>query len=365
MSAVLPPGPAPGLLAADPLVAPLPQELEASEPPEARGLRRDRVRLMVARVTRPPHHIAHRWFTDLPRVLQPGDVLAVNTSATIPAALEATTDDGHPAALHLSTRLPGGLWVVEPRRVGLGASTPWLGAGAGTVLHLPDGGRARLAVPAVPSSAAPVRLWVADLQLPQPVLAYLARHGRPIRYGYVPEPWPIAAYQTVFADEPGSAEMPSAARPFSAELVARLVSRGVTFAPFTLHCGVASPEAQEPPTAEWYRVPPATAAAVNAARREGGRVLAVGTTAVRALETVIDRAGTVHPGEGWTELVIGPDHPVRAVQGLLTGWHEPGASHLALLEAVAGRDLVAASYRAAREEGYLWHEFGDSHLLLP
>jgi len=197
------------------------------------------------------------------------------------------------------------------------------------------------------------------------VLAYLARYGRPIRYRYVDHDRPIGAYQTVFADEPGSAEMPSAARPFSAELVTRLVARGVTFAPFVLHAGVSSPEAHEPPMAEWYRVPPESAASVNAARRAGHRVIAVGTTAVRALETVVDDRGRVHGGEGWTEVVVTPERGVTAVDGIVTGWHEPEASHLDMLEAIAGRDLLDSSYRAALEEGYLWHEFGDSHLILP
>jgi S-adenosylmethionine:tRNA ribosyltransferase-isomerase len=193
----------------------------------------------------------------------------------------------------------------------------------------------------------------------------LARHGHPIRYSYVRRPWPIDSYQTVFAQVPGSAEMPSAARPFSAELTTRLVSRGISVAPFVLHCGVSSLEAHEPPAPEWYRVPPATATLVNTARQSGNRVVAVGTTAVRALETVADPAGTVHPGEGWTELVVDASRPVRVVDGLITGWHEPGASHLALLQAVAGPDLVSVSYTEALKHGYLWHEFGDSHLILP
>ncbi len=151
----------------------------------------------------------------------------------------------------------------------------------------------------------------------------------------------------------------------AAEVITRLVSRGVVVAPFVLHCGVSSPEQHEPPAAEWYRVPSTTAAQINAARRTGGRVIAVGTTAVRALETVADSRGVIHPGEGWTELVIRNDQDVRAVDGLLTGWHEPGASHLAMLEAIAGPELVSASYLAALAEGYLWHEFGDSHLVLP
>ena len=342
----------------------LPPELEASGPPEERGLRRDGVRLMVARAGR----IEHRSFTDLASVLDPGDVLVVNTSATLPAALDASTPTGAPAVVHLSTRLPAGLWVLELRHPGPSATSPWPDAPAGMVLRLPGGGLAELLVPAGGWSAAPdegVRLWVAAVDLPAPLLVYLARWGRPIRYGYVTHDRPISAYQTVFADEPGSAEMPSAARPFSAELVTRLVTRGVSFAPFVLHTGVSSLEAHEPPSSEWYRVENETASRINAARSAGHRVVAVGTTAVRALETVVDERGRVHPGAGWTDVVVTADRGVRAVDGLITGWHEPEASHLAMLEAVAGRPVLEASYQAALEEGYLWHEFGDSHLILP
>jgi S-adenosylmethionine:tRNA ribosyltransferase-isomerase len=342
----------------------LPPELEATAPPEERGLRRDAVRLLVAH--RESGRLEHRHFTDLPAVLEAGDVLAVNRSATLPASLRGRTSSGEDAELHLSSRLPAGLWVVELRHPGTPASTPWLDAAAGTALDLPGGAGAELLVPATaPTAASTTRLWVAALTLPTDLLSYLARHGRPIRYHYVDHDRPIGAYQTVFADEPGSAEMPSAARPFSAELVTRLVARGVAFAPFVLHAGVSSPEAHEPPMAEWYRVPTESAAAVNAARRAGHRVIAVGTTAVRALETVADERGCVHAGEGWTEVVITPARGVTSVDGIVTGWHEPEASHLDMLEAVAGRDLLDASYRAALEEGYLWHEFGDSHLILP
>jgi S-adenosylmethionine:tRNA ribosyltransferase-isomerase len=345
----------------------LPPDLEAGAPPEARGLRRDGVRLMVAR--KADLGLEHRLFADLPTILEPGDVVVVNTSATLPASLPGTTS-GRPAALQFSGRLPGGLWVVELRHrrfdpADEGYETrPWLDAEPGTVVDLPGGGEAVLRIPAF-RGLAPGRLWVASVDLPEAVLAYLGRHGYPIRYPYVRRPWAISNYQTVFAQVPGSAEMPSAARPFSTEVTTRLVSRGVGFAPFVLHCGVSSLEAHEPPAPEWYRVPPTTAGIINHARRSGHRVVAVGTTAVRALETVTDPTGTVHPGEGWTELVVDGSRPIRAVDGLITGWHEPGASHLALLEAVAGPDLVAASYSEALQYRYLWHEFGDSHLILP
>lgn len=199
---------------------------------------------------------------------------------------------------------------------------------------------------------------------PEPELSYLAAHGRPIRYPYVTRDWPIDAYRTVFGAEPGSAEMPSAARPFTPGVVVELVRRGVAIAPIVLHTGVSSLEGHEAPYPERYRVPRSTAALVNATRAGGGRVVAVGTTVVRSLETTTDERSVTHPGEGWTELVVTPARGVRAVDGLLTGWHEPTASHLWMLEAVAGVPVIRTAYEAALAEGYRWHEFGDSHLLL-
>jgi S-adenosylmethionine:tRNA ribosyltransferase-isomerase len=322
--------------------------------------------------------VSHHDFTELPDVLAAGDVLVVNTSAVIPAALDAWGPDGTPLRLHLSTEQPGGFWVVEPRRPA-GPGTERLTVAPPADLVLAGGGRAELlapypAVPGPPPSlhvAGPgggrpsSRLWLARFELPLPVLDHLAAHGQPIRYAHVQGAWPIDAYQSVFAREPGSAEMPSAARPFTDALVTDLVSRGVTVAPVTLHTGVSSQEAGEPPYAERYDVPAATAALVTAARADGRRVVAVGTTVVRALETAADEHGRSHPGRGWTELVVTPERGVRVVDGLLTGWHEPESSHLAMLEAIAGPQLLAASYAAAVAEGYRWHEFGDSHLILP
>ncbi len=345
----------------------LPAELEASAPPEARGLRRDAVRLMVARRGRDGESgrgIEHHRFDELPEVLGPGDLLVVNTSATLPASLDATGPAGEQLRLHISTALPmAGLWSVEPRLPDGPASRRYSGGEPGWRLALAGGAAAELLTPLAGSR----RLWVARLDLPagSTLAEHLAAHGQPIRYPYVRGAWPIAAYQTVFADEPGSAEMPSAARPFTSEVVARLVARGVEIAPVILHTGVSSLEAGEAPYAEWFRVPFDTARRVNGARRSGGRAIAVGTTVVRALESAADRTGEVHPAEGWTSLVVTPQRGVRAVDGLLTGWHEPQSSHLAMLEAVAGADLVRRSYREALEHAYLWHEFGDLHLLLP
>ena len=344
-------------------------DLEAAEPPEARGLRRDGVRLLVSDMERDV--IEHTRFSDLPRWLDAGDLLVVNTSGTMNAALNATAPSGEECEVHVSTRLPGGFWTVEVRVPGAVASRPCRHARAGTTLRLPGGGQATLLAP-YPLGAsldAASRLWIAALIVPERVPEYLARFGFPIRYSYVKQPWPASMYQTVFATEMGSAEMPSAGRPFTPELVTRLVSAGIQIAPVVLHTGVASLEDHEPPYEELYRVPPETAERVNAARGNGHRVVAVGTTVVRALETVTDEHGTTAAGEGWTSLVITDERPLRVVNALITGLHEPHATHLMMLARVieaAGGDNrhLERAYEEARALGYLWHEFGDSHLIV-
>ncbi len=339
------------MIAAEPLLDfSLPPELEAHEPPEARGLRRDHVRLLVS--DRGGDRVVHAGFVDLPDFLRPGDILVANDSATMPAALSARRSDGSTLALHLSTHLHGQAWVVEPRKTAVAPDE---------ALALPDGGRATLLAPYCDSQ----RLWVAGLDLPAPLLDYLGQWGRPIAYPYVNGTWPIEMYQTVYAREPGSAEMPSAGRAFSADVIEQLTHKRVGFHTLTLHTGVSSLEEHEPPYQERYAVPAETAEAVNAAQAAGHRVIAVGTTVVRALESALDDRGRVIPSRGWTGLVITPARRVRSVDGLLTGFHEPKASHLAMLEALVGRAHLEKAYRAALAGGCLWHEFGDLHLILP
>jgi S-adenosylmethionine:tRNA ribosyltransferase-isomerase len=336
----------------------LPPDLEAHEPPEARGLDRDGVRLLVT--YRSDDRIVHAGFRDLPRFLEPGDLLVLNDSATLPAALTARGVDGAELGLHLSTRLPADLWIVEPRGRPVAADElRGRPVAAGELLRLPAGGSATLLSP-YPRSP---RLWVARLDLPAPILPYLARHGRPIAYSYVPDSWPIEMYQTVYAAEPGSAEMPSAGRPFTREILDQMTGNGVAIATLTLHTGVASLEKDEPPYEEAFHVPPETADAVNRVRASGGRVVAVGTTVVRALESAADRGRAV-AARGWTDLMVTPSRGVSLVDGLLTGLHEPKATHLAMLEAIAGRPHLERAYEAALEGRYLWHEFGDLHLIL-
>ena len=336
----------------------LPAALEAAEPPEARGLRRDAVRMLVAE--RGTGALTHTSFDELPSFLRPGDLVVVNTSAVVPAAVRARSEDSMDLVVHLSTQLDDGRWVVEPRRIDGRTTRRWQGTPPRRMIV---GVAATITIdgPYLDSD----RLWIATLDLPQPVFTWLAEHGQPIRYGYVERPWPIDMYQNVYATEAGSAEMPSAGRPFTAEVITRLVANGVGVTPLVLHTGVASLESTELPYPERLRVPSSTAHRVNETRRDGGRVVAVGTTVVRGLETAGGVDGVVRPIDGWTDLVITPERGVRVVDGLLTGWHEPEASHLLMLEAVAGRELLEASYAASLAEGYLWHEFGDMHLILP
>jgi len=260
-------------------------------------------------------------------------------------------------AVHFSGPQPDGSWLTELRLIRGKTTVPNDRGYPGQRLALPGGAVLTL------EGRATARLWRARLSVA--VVPYLLRYGKPIRYSYVPREWPLSYYQTVFARDPGSAEMPSASRPFSPSVVTRLVAAGVLIAPLTLHCGVSSLEGDEEPYPEPYDVPPATADLVNHVRARGGRIIAGGTTVVRALETVAAPDGRVRAGAGWTSHVVTPETGVRAVDGLLTGLHEPRSSHLRMLAAFAGPGLLSRCYQAAIDAGYLWHEFGDVHLLLP
>ncbi len=337
----------------------LPEDRVADSPPEARGLERDQVSLMAAS----PSGFVDTTFRTLPALLAPGDLLVVNTSPTRAAAVSGTR--GHlPVVVHLSTPLDDGRWVVELRRPD--AAGPVRDGRPGEAVGVP-GGSVVLAEPADGGPAGNVRLWQARIEVAGGVRCLMRRHGRPIRYGYVAGEWPLSMYQTVFADRrgwPGSAEMPSAGRPFTTRLVRALRQNGVRLAAVELHAGVSSQEAHEPPQPERFAVPERTASLVAATRQRGGRVIAVGTTVTRALESSAGEDGKVVPAAGWTDLVLGPGRPARIVDGLITGWHPPEASHLDLLRAVAGPALVAGAYERAVVGDYLWHEFGDSCLLL-
>lgn len=336
----------------------------APAPAERRGVLRGGVRLLVAR----PDGITHVSFRDLPSQLGAGDLVVVNNSATVAAQGDARSDVHGPVVLHVATPLDDGTWVVEVRTAPDAARAVLDGRpGETLVLRGEQAPQVRLLAPYPADGSSPTgvgnRLWRAEVR--GDLAAYLRGQGRPISYGYLDRAYPLADYQTVFGLHPGSAEMPSAARPFTRAIVTELVSRGVAVAPITLHTGVSSQEAGEGPQPERFEVPDGTARLVNAVRAGGGRVVAVGTTVTRALESAVGADGRVVARHGWTERLVTPDDPPRVVTGLVTGWHDPQASHLLLVEAVAGAALTERAYAAAAADGYLWHEFGDSGLLLP
>lgn len=344
-------------------------DLTADAPPEQRGLTRDGVRLLVVSDEgggRP--HITHTAFRHVGDHLAPGDLLLVNTSATVAAEVDGWVAGRGDVVVHVATELDDGTWVVE-LRTAPDAARPVLDAAEGEVVELAtDGPRMGLLAPYPRAGSSPAgsgnRLWTAAELDGRGLARHLADQGRPIAYGYLRGRFPLEAYQTVFAHVPGSAEMPSAARPFTTRLVTDLVSSGVLVAPITLHTGLSSQEAGEAPQPERFAVPAATASLVNHVRATGGRVVAVGTTATRAIESAADEDGTVHPAAGWTEVVISPVRPARVVDGLVTGWHNPDASHLLLVESVAGEALTQVAYDEAVAHRYAWHEFGDAGLFL-
>lgn len=343
----------------------LPDQLQCAKPTEVRGIARDKVGLMIS--DKSTDKIEHTLFRNIVYYLQEGDVLVVNTSGTLKAALEAYHSDGTLLRIHLSTKQSDKQWIIELREVVGKHTKRFKGALKGEVLQLSNGGSILLQKPYYSekdSSQEHLQLWVAEIQVNDTVENYLDRHGMPIRYNYVESQYPQSYYQTIFAKEMGSAEMPSAGRAFTQQLLTQLIVKGVQILPIVLHTGVASLEIDERPYQEYYRVSKHTASALNLARQQNKRIIAVGTTVVRALETVTNKEGLTLSGSGWTNEFITPERGVFAVNGLLTGFHEPKASHLLMLEALAGRSHIEVTYQAAIEEAYQWHEFGDLHLIL-
>lgn len=340
----------------------LPEKLTRADPTEVRGISRDAVRLLVSKLQ--TDTIFHTRFNRIDHFLYPGDVLVVNTSATIPAALDIVLPTGQSGRLHLSNQLDAHTWRGELRQLVRGVPKRYFLGQRGDIIPLPGGGTATLVDPYYGSTTDlnHLQIWELTLQLPTRQIDYLNRFGKPIRYDE--RQFPLEYFQTVFAADPGSAEMPSAGRAFTHPLVTRLMVCGIQFAPITLHTGVSSAEEGERPFPEYFKVPAFTASLINTARQKGHRIIGVGTTAVRAIESAVDVQGKVVPAEGWTEHCVGPENGLQLINGLITGFHEPRASHLQMLEALAGRNHLEIAYRAALAEEYCWHEFGDLHLIL-
>ncbi|MEO0875924.1 MAG: S-adenosylmethionine:tRNA ribosyltransferase-isomerase, partial [Bacteroidota bacterium] len=300
----------------------LPQKLACPLPTEERGLNRDDVRLMVS--NHDGQTINHRGFYDLDEVLDAGDVLVVNTSATIPAALPLVLPDGAEARLHLSTQLAKKRWLVEIRSVSQNNTRRWTSGAPGQSFELPGGASLQLETPFY-QDAQLLHLWEATLEVPQPLSEYLQQFARPVKYQNINKPYPIAYYQTYFGQQAGSTEMPSAARGFTEELVQKLLKKGVQIVPILLHTGVSSLEVNEHPYPEYLEISRLSSQQINIAKQQNKRIIVVGTTAVRALESATDNAGTVQPYQGLTELYIQSNYKMKVANGLLTGFHEPEA----------------------------------------
>ncbi len=352
----------------------LPAELSAKEPPERRGVARDQVRLMV--INRNNFHVEHTRFNNIGEFLRPGDLLVFNTSRTLPAALDGCdTQVGKCLEIRLAQHLPDDSWLAlllcphlhaNNNRDLVPCSTGILQELIGKSINFGLGLTATIEerdrhIP---------RLWkIRFSKSGTELMDLLYRLGRPIRYEYVSAPWNLDYYQTVYAKEPGSAEMPSAGRAFTWKLLFDLKRRGVETAHIVLHTGLSSYmddelDAQHLASEEEYFISEAAAEKINRTREEGGRVIAVGTTVVRALESVADNNGKVRSQHGYTRLHITADHQLKAIDGLLTGLHEPEASHLDLLTAFLPAEKIREAYEDAVQRGYLWHEFGDLNLIV-
>ncbi|GGB70139.1 S-adenosylmethionine:tRNA ribosyltransferase-isomerase [Fictibacillus barbaricus] len=333
----------------------LPEELNAKEPPERRGIRRDYVKMMVLDKT--TGQTNHTQFYHLDRYLKKGDLLVLNASRTVPAVLKSQKEmDGTEVEIRLAHRKNESIWEALPvsgtvKKGDVIRFSPTLTA---TIIEQSD---------ETPFVLLAFNLCCSSL------FNQIYRLGEPVRYEYIQEPWNLDYYQTVFATIPGSVEMPSAGRAFSWELLFRLQKKGVKIAYITLHTGLSyllDDKWHKGPDTNFenYEVPKETAEMILETKRSGGKVIAVGTTVVRTLETVAREKGILQAASGWTNLYITENTKLQVCDGLITGMHEPEASHLQLLSAFVDREKLYDAYTDAIQQRYLWHEFGDMNLIL-
>lgn len=339
----------------------LPVSLACPRPTELRNIERDDVRLLV---TKGNGSIEHTVFNQLAEHLQAGDVLVVNKSATRVSAFPIDLPGGSRGMVHFSTPVRHGDWLVEIREIVGDKTVRWKDGEEGIKFDLP--GRAGIKLKGkYYENRDLLHLWVVEFRINGNLESYMARYGQPIKYEKLSESYPLDYYQTFFSFHPGSSEMPSAGRGFTQNLVTKLLQKGIVFAPILLHTGVSSLEENEPPYPEYMELSPVSALIINNANQQGKRVIAVGTTAVRAVESAVNQAGEVAAYMGNTDLFITDDYRMKATSGLLTGFHEPRASHLNMLQSLAGFEYIGKAYAAAIENNYYWHQFGDLHLILP
>jgi S-adenosylmethionine:tRNA ribosyltransferase-isomerase len=329
----------------------LPTDLIPAAPTRPRGSSR----MLV--VDRRSGELAHRSFTDLPEYLHPGDVLVLNDTKVMPTVLRGRADDGAQVRLDLVSKKGGGRWDCFVRRVR--ALEP------GTRLTFADGALEGIIVG--PNDFGTGTLVDLSLEGPELIEVLVAYAGYMLPM-YLDQDVKGDDYQTVYANEAGSNQPPVAGMHFTEEMFDRLAAQGVHAHHITLRIGRLDnlsllgeeAEVQEHRMyAEAYEVPQKTADALNAARRDGHRIVCIGTTSVRTLETVADADGVVHPGHGWTDCYITPGHRFKAVDALLSNLQPPKTTNVILHASFAGTELVMRAYREAVAERYQFLEFGD------
>lgn len=331
----------------------LPSKLNASYPPEKRGIRRDQVRMMV--LNRETGERKHDHFLQLTSYLQPGDMIILNNSRTIPASLQARWESGsyeqdEKVEVRLARRLNHDSWEALILANSVKADDKLIFSSdlfASVTKANEDS----------PVSTIQFSKKGADL------LNIIYSIGEPIRYEYINHPWSLNYYQTVFASHPGSVEMPSAGRAFSWELLLNLRQKGIQIEFLQLHTGLSYfEERHNSPTDnfEEYFISEETMERIIRTKNSGKRIVACGTTVVRAIESAA-RSGSL---SGWTNLYIHPNSSLKLVDGIITGFHEPQASHLDMLTAFVSENYLYEAYQEAIQYSYLWHEFGDMNLIL-
>lgn len=340
----------------------LPDALSATKPPELRGVNRDRVKLLV--INRGNGSTFNSTFNHLSDFLKKGDLLIFNSSRTLPASLKTIRSKKNlPSEIRLAEHLPDDSWLVLILFEGEKKNDSALKAGqriefdAGLTAVIED------------RDSRNPRLWkVRFSEKGAELINIFYKIGKPIRYGYISAPLPLEYYLTVFAVDPGSSEMPSAGRAFTWKMLFDLKNNNIATSFVTLHTGLSSYMddnlTSHPISEEEYFVPHGAAAKIRETKAAGGRIIAVGTTVVRALESAAANTGKVIPGHCYTNLKITPEYKLKVADGLITGFHEPEASHLNLISAFLNPAQIKKAYEEAIEKKYLWHEFGDLCLIL-
>ncbi|PRY58639.1 tRNA preQ1(34) S-adenosylmethionine ribosyltransferase-isomerase QueA [Glycomyces artemisiae] len=338
----------------------LPAHLLARQPIERRGGERHDSKMVVYH--KRSETVEFTSFREIPRFLEPGDVVVINDSRTLNASVFANVEDRGRVEVQLRYNPKDNIWGVSSksrRAPRIGSKLTFDGTDiTATMLGPDDRG---------------LSLWMLEFDCEfDALVAYLDEHGRPIPSLYVEGSFTNEEYNSVYAERPGSAEMPAAGRHFTEEVLTRLRERGVGIAYITLHTGLSSVEISEEHLedhrmhAEWCQIPPETADMVNTAKDEGHRVLVVGTTVMRTLESAAKEDGLpLRAGDRWTDLYIYPGFDFQVADAFVTNFHGPRSSRIALASAFTGADLLLHGYDAAIERGLQFYEFGDTTLTLP